>query len=96
LHRLAALYAATGDARLVADMTGLPDVGLVLAEMPPSEMPSGVHRAALRTVAAAGRVAADVHEAMADGKIEPHERATIVRSIDELQRAAETAKRAVR
>ena len=93
--RISDLYVATQDARLISDMLELPRVGLVVAELPPAEMPSGVHRAALRVVAAAGKVAAEVHEAMADGVVEKHEETRVGGALDEMQRAGEALRRGV-
>jgi hypothetical protein len=95
-YRIAQLYAATGDAKLISDLLDLGAVGLVLAEAPPALSGSGVHRAALRLGMAAGAAQAAVHEAMADGVVTPDEERTVVARIDDLQRDAATLRRVVK
>jgi hypothetical protein len=94
-YRIAQLYAATGDAKLISDLLDLGAVGLVLAELPPDSMGSGVHRATIRLGAAAGKVQAAVHEAMADGVVSDAEAADIHGKVDELHRTGATLRRVV-
>ncbi len=95
-YRIAQLYAATGDAKLISDLLDLGAVGLVLSELPPDSMGSGVHRATIRVGMAAGAVQAAVHSAMADQVITEAEADEITEKVGEMHRAGASLVRGVR
>ena len=93
---LTRIYTALPDIQRLAECIGAADLGLSQHALPAANVPGTVSRAAMRVGVRAGQVESVVLTATADGVVTEKEGAAFARTVDELEREAETLRAAAK